>query len=98
MATDKYQLNAFLAFLIGVVGFVACILVGGLTRFVLPQQAAVLVTFGLMVSLLGFMRSKVAITPGSQKSLRLVGIVIGVAAILFTLGLLIYNSDKFQSN
>jgi hypothetical protein len=98
MATDKYQLNAFLAFLIGVVAFVACILAGALTRFVLPQQAAVLVTFGLMASLLALAKSKVTITPGSQKSLRLVGILIGIAAILFTLGLLIYNSDQFQSN
>jgi type II secretory pathway component PulF len=93
---DKYQLNAFLAFPLALLGFLACLFIGALTRFVLPQTASVLVAFSLMVSLLAFIRSKVEITPGSQKSLRLVGIVIGVAVILFVLGAMLYNHDSFQ--
>jgi hypothetical protein len=96
MATDKYQLNAFLAFLLALVGFVACIFIGALTRFVLPEKASLLVAISLMVSLLVLGKSKVQIRPGSQKSLRLAGIVIGMAVILFVIAAMLYNYDSFQ--
>ncbi len=91
MADRIYQLNAYLAVLIVVAGGAVCLLAGGLLSLVIPQRAAMLVTLVLLTSLFGFMKSKTRITPGSLRSIRFIGIVIGALAILSVVVLMLLD-------
>ncbi len=95
-ATNKYQINAFVALLIGLVGFIACAVTPlFLFGLVLPKSeasynAAKVVGLFLVISFFGFMKSKTTIVPRSEQSLRTITIIISIITIFVVLAWAIY--------
>ncbi|HXM51583.1 MAG TPA: hypothetical protein VN956_27325 [Pyrinomonadaceae bacterium] len=94
-STNKYQINAFVAFAIGLVGFLVCSSVGALASIIVPHQLAVGIGAALIIAFLGGMKSRTQITSGSEHALRTVMIIISLIAIAVVLALFAYNYQNF---